>query len=159
MHRKILNLNKQVAVIISLVIIVFIDIAGTTVPIHKKNFKNLKILPQDISNEKLHRVMDEFNQSLGVKCNYCHAPKDSLGHIDFASDSNSTKEAARDMMRMSIQINKEFLMVKHPMIGDSTMVVTCYTCHHGTPFPDRKIEVIPVTKHPITVGDTILQNH
>lgn len=159
MHRKILNLNNQVLVIAGLAIMVLISIAGTTPSINKNSFKNLKILPQNISNEKLHGIMDEFNQSLGVKCTYCHAPKDSLGHMDFASDNNNTKEDARYMMKMSIQINKEFLMVKQPMIGDSTMAVTCYTCHHGTPFPDKKLETLPVIKSPIIAADAILQKH
>lgn len=140
MHDKKLKLPKQFVVITCLIAILLLGIAGTTPPVHKDAFKNLKILPHDISNEKLHNIMNEFNQSLGVKCAYCHAPKDSLGIMDFASDINSTKEDARNMMKMTIQINKDYLKVNQPMIGDSTMVITCYTCHHGSPYPDRKME-------------------
>ena len=122
-----------------LALFVAIGIAGTTSrPTHHNNFKNLQVLPKDISNEDLHKIMDQFNQSLGVRCNYCHAQKDTSRHLDFASDSNHVKDGARYMMRMTMQINKDYLQVKQPLIGDSTLVVTCYTCHRGSPFPDSK---------------------
>ncbi len=151
--------NKPFIVIASLTIIVLIGIAATAPPVNKNAFKNLKVLPQDISKEKLHNIMNEFNESLGVKCTYCHAPKDSLGHMDFASDSNNSKEDARYMMKMTMQINKDYLKVNQPMIGDSSMVITCYTCHHGTPFPDRKMEVFAEPKNKSNLTDTTNGKH
>lgn len=140
MHIKFIESNKKLLVIISLVAVVLLGIAGTTPRLHKNNFKNLKVLPQDISDEALHKIMKEFNGSLGVHCDYCHAKNDTSKHLDFASDSNHVKESARYMMRMTLQINKDFLQVKQPLIGDSTLVVTCYTCHHGNAFPDNKLK-------------------
>ena len=139
MNPGLFKTNKKIIVIACLVMMVLLGTAGTTAPINKSAFKNLKILPQDISHEKLNMIMDQFNQSLGVKCNYCHAKKNENEHLDFASDSNHTKEDARYMMRMTMQLNKEFLQVKQPQIGDSSLPVSCYTCHHGSPYPDSKI--------------------
>ena len=39
---------------------------------HEPHFKNLKILPKDISEHDLDSVMHHFTASLGVKCNFCH---------------------------------------------------------------------------------------
>jgi len=130
--------NKKLMVIAGLVIIIMIGVAGTTPPAHPNLFKNLQVLPKDISKEALHKVMEQFTSGLGVHCNYCHVENNSTKHMDFASDSNHVKDAARYMMRMTISINKDYLEVKQPMIGDSTMVVTCYTCHHGNVYPDNK---------------------
>lgn len=96
-------------------------------------FKNLKVLPADISHKKLDEIMDNFKMALGVKCGYCHAPsKDNPRKLDMASDANSKKDIARDMMRMSMEINSKFFT-------DSTKAgiykVSCYTCHHGEAKP------------------------
>lgn len=96
-------------------------------------FKNLKVLPADISHKKLDEIMDNFKVALGVKCGYCHAPsKDNPRKLDMASDANPKKDIARDMMRMSMEINSKFF-------SDSAKAgiykVGCYTCHHGEAKP------------------------
>ena len=49
-------------------------------------FKNLKVLPKDITDEALDSVMGEFSISLGVRCNFCHARKSDTTKrgLDFA---------------------------------------------------------------------------
>lgn len=37
-------------------------------------WKNLTVLPQDITKDDLEKVMKEYNAALGVKCSYCHVP-------------------------------------------------------------------------------------
>jgi len=90
----------------------------------------------------LGHIMHEFNQALGVKCNFCHAPnKDTaVHHPDFASDEKPEKEIARSMMKMTVKINDKFFGTKHAYIGDSTLTVTCSTCHHGQPHPEAMSE-------------------
>ena len=34
--------------------------------------KNLKVLPQDISDQKLDSIMESYNKALGVNCAFCH---------------------------------------------------------------------------------------
>lgn len=92
--------------------------------------KNLKVLPKNTSHEELEKVMREFKDALGVKCNFCHAPrKDDPKKLDFASDENDHKKIARDMMRMTARINKKFFK------GHQVAEVTCYTCHRGNEEP------------------------
>ncbi|WP_143305079.1 c-type cytochrome [Chitinophaga vietnamensis] len=111
--------------------------AGTlcslSLPQEKEGPKNLKVLPKSISHEELIVVMRNFNASLGVKCNFCHAQdKNDPKHLDFASDENPHKGVARDMMRMTKRINKKFFK------SSDNMTITCYSCHHGNEEPKSK---------------------
>jgi hypothetical protein len=100
-------------------------------------FVNLKVLPRDISSKALSAIMvDEFQDDLGVSCNFCHAENKDTHKPDYASDEKPEKQVARLMMRMTIGINKKYFKLTRPMIGDSTLQVTCGTCHHGQPHPD-----------------------
>jgi Photosynthetic reaction centre cytochrome C subunit len=82
-------------------------------------------------------MVDDFEDGLGVSCNFCHAEEKGSHRLDYASDAKPEKEIARMMMRMSVQVNKKYFRLKHPMIGDSSLVITCNTCHHGQPHPDN----------------------
>lgn len=97
-------------------------------------FKNLKVFPKNISPDALHKYMDDFNEGLGVKCNYCHAKNEEGTHLDFASDDKPEKEMARNMIRLTMEINQKYFNYN----GDSTAAwrVTCATCHKGQPIPD-----------------------
>lgn len=95
--------------------------------------KNLKVLPKNISHEELETVMKGFNAALGVKCNFCHAPK-SNGEkgLDFASDANHHKEVARQMMKMTKKINGKYFKHEHEGMVQN---ITCETCHNGNKEP------------------------
>ena len=51
-------------------------------------FKNLKILPKDITKKQLDSVMDHFSVSLNVGCDFCHVENKEKTDMDFASDDN-----------------------------------------------------------------------
>jgi hypothetical protein len=103
-----------------------------------REFKNLKVLPKNISSKELSKIMvDEFQDDLGVSCNFCHAENKDTQRPDYASDEKPEKQIARAMMLMTIGINKKYFKLKRPMIGDSTLAITCATCHHGQPHPDN----------------------
>jgi cytochrome c5 len=102
-------------------------------------FKNLKVLPKDISKEKLDSVMHHFTAALGVKCNFCHA-MGSNGHPDFASDDKPEKEITRIMMKLTAAINKDYFDYTILYKAGETMAVSCYTCHDGFPRPELKHE-------------------
>ena len=133
--KTILNqVNRKLIVIAAMVILVIC--VAATLPTHGL-YKNLKILPQDITKEAMDKIMDvEFSAGLGVKCNYCHAKEQGTDSLDYASDANTKKEEARDMMNITMKINNENFEVKKPLIGDPGMIVTCYTCHHGNYYPE-----------------------
>lgn len=97
-------------------------------------WKNLKVLPQDISEDSLKAIMRFYNASLGVKCTFCHAPGDN-GHPNFASDDKPEKDIARYMMKLTTDINKNYFNFNQSANPDTLQVVTCYTCHNGHPHP------------------------
>jgi hypothetical protein len=125
--------NKLIAITVILAF-VGLSIAATT-----PNFKhkNLQILPQDISEAKLDSIMQTYSKALGVDCAFCHAPFDKKfpGNLDFASDSNHMKEEARKMMRLTIQLNKDYFYYDTMQRPEYLKVVSCFTCHRGDPFP------------------------
>jgi hypothetical protein len=100
-------------------------------------FVNLKILPKNISSKLLNQIMvDDFSDGLGVSCMSCHAEDSTTHRVNYASDANPQKNMARRMMKMTLKINRQFFGIRHPSIGGSTMVVTCFSCHRGTFFPN-----------------------
>jgi hypothetical protein len=100
-------------------------------------FHNLKVLPKNISSKMLQGIMiDEFEDALGVGCGFCHGEQPGSHRPDYASDAKPEKAIARAMMRMTINLNKKYFLVKKPAIGDPALVITCNTCHHGQPHPD-----------------------
>ncbi|MBK7735306.1 MAG: c-type cytochrome [Chitinophagaceae bacterium] len=103
-------------------------------------FKNLKVFPKNISSEALHKYMDDFNEGLGVKCNYCHAKNEEGTQLDFASDDKPEKEMGRIMIKLTMEINQKYFNYR----GDSTAEwrVTCNTCHRGNPIPSLQDTLI-----------------
>ena len=91
--------------------------------------RNLKVLPKDISDRELMRLMFTYQQYLGVPCNYCHAQDPDTGQIDYASDDNPVKETARFMITMTGDINSKYLS----RLGNSRYAepITCGNCHRG----------------------------
>lgn len=131
--------SRKWMVITSLFSFVFVSVAAIKPGAPPKSeYKNLRVLPKNISKKELSRIMvDEFQDDLGISCNFCHAENKETHKPDYASDEKPEKEIARYMMRMEIGINKKYFKPGHPMIGDSALVITCATCHHGKPHPDN----------------------
>ncbi|TCZ74200.1 c-type cytochrome [Flaviaesturariibacter aridisoli] len=95
-------------------------------------YKNLKILPKNITHEQMDSVMHHFSAALGQRCNFCHVRNDSTRVWDFASDANKHKLVAREMMTMTNKINnKYFEEAGDPKKLDTKLMVTCFTCHGG----------------------------
>jgi hypothetical protein len=104
----------------------------------ESTFKNLKILPRNISQKQLSAIMvDQFQDDLGVSCNFCHSENKETHKPDYASDEKPEKQVARLMMQMTNRINKKYFKLGHAMIGDSTSIVSCGTCHQGKPRPEK----------------------
>ena len=133
-----MQINKKIGVFGTLIPIIAVSVALIEPPHRKDDFKNLKVLPKDISSKDLQKIMvDEFQDGLGVGCSYCHAQEKESLHLDYASDEKPEKEIARLMMLMTLDINKKYFGVEHPLIGDSVLTISCSSCHHGTPHPDK----------------------
>jgi hypothetical protein len=87
-----------------------------------EEFKNLKVLKPAGKAEKM-RIMAAYNKELGVKCEYCHDPK------DYAKEENEQYHKARMMQTMVNEINAKFFNYK------DAPQVSCVFCHGGNPKP------------------------
>jgi hypothetical protein len=124
-------LSKKLVTIFALTLLVAGGIAAITPP--KGRHKNLKILPQDISVEKLDSIMQSYNKALGVSCSFCHTVvKDSF---DFADDKLPMKAEARKMMEMTISMNKTYFYFDTTVRPEYLKVVHCMMCHRGEAYP------------------------
>ena len=144
-----MNLNKVKKIgILAAVLVVVASCAtaakgkvdqGKEVAKVESQWANLKVLPQDISEDELKGLMREYNAALGVKCNHCHAPN-AEGKMDFASDAKKEKDYARHMITMTGEINKKHFDYDP---ADKNKV-TCFTCHQGSVSPKKTpAEVLP----------------
>jgi len=127
-----------------IIISALVTIAANTVtpPPPVEEFKNLKVLPKNITDEQLDSVMDNFKASLGVNCSFCHAAAKDTSvkrHLDFASDEKPTKLRAREMMQMTAYLNENYFNPEHSSQPDTIHQVICYTCHRGFHEPDADL--------------------
>ena len=98
-------------------------------------FKNLKVLPKNISEAKLDSIMDSYNASLGVKCDFCHSKNIADTELAFELDTKSEKIITRKMMLMTYDINTKYFLEKpNRLVGQR---VTCNTCHNGKAYPEE----------------------
>ncbi|MEO8762660.1 MAG: c-type cytochrome [Ginsengibacter sp.] len=124
-------MKKSILILVSCMMSIILFQAFTATP--DPHFKNLHILPKDISMHDLDSVMHHFNASLGVKCNFCHVINEDTKKRDFANDDKPEKMIARKMMLMSIDLNKNYFkdmdedMEHHDMdkdmLHDSVMIM------------------------------------
>jgi tetratricopeptide (TPR) repeat protein len=99
---------------------------GAQIP---EKFRNLQVLPKNISRTDLTRIMRGFAFSLGVRCEYCHSVKDGKPDgANFAGDEKEPKRSARVMLRMVAAINADYI---GKLGGTPSVEVECFTCHRG----------------------------
>jgi hypothetical protein len=93
----------------------------------------LEVLPKNWTREQVDLVMETFNTSLGVDCDYCHAedpdaPAPGPGEkprLDYASNEKQEKAVSRMMVSLVMAINDDL----------EDEIVSCYTCHNGKATP------------------------
>ena len=106
--------------------------AGGTPP---APMKNLQVLPKDMPQPQVVAMMRIFNAALGVNCDHCHVwvkPGDPSN--DMAADTKTAKIVAREMMRMTTDVNTRLAAaIKKP--ADQIAKVECGTCHRGAAIP------------------------
>lgn len=100
-------------------------------------WKNLKVLPNDISKDSLFGLMENYSVALGVKCSHCHVPmKNDPKKLDFAKDEKIEKEIARGMIVMTNDINENYFKPHFPDPKPAhVLVADCVMCHRGNPNP------------------------
>lgn len=113
-------------------------------------FKNLQVYPKDILPEKLDHDMDLFSRSLGVECGYCHAHEGEK--FDYASDEKPKKKEARDMMRMTNDLNEKYFGADLKTTKPDDLAMNCYTCHRGEEHPVIPWDTVNVKPVPIRIS-------
>ncbi len=94
---------------------------------------NLKVLPKGTTGQQVNDIMQQWERSLGIQCNSCHAEdRENLDpngrpQLNFADDSKPMKAVARTMYTMTEEINSSYLA----KIDSSGVPLTCGTCHRG----------------------------
>ncbi len=100
-----------------------------------QKFKSIKVL-NDMPAEQLGKVMNLMSASLGVQCKYCHASNDA----DFEKEGFEHKDAARAMLKMVFDINKNYF--------EGRPEVTCNTCHRAQGHPQAALNLYPPAPEP-----------
>jgi hypothetical protein len=150
------TLLKSIALVFSIVAIFLIFDNGSEVvratrvqPPQEKTVeqvaKNIKVLT-GMPESQLIPVMNFFSASLGRRCNYCHV--NNQGQWDYASDAKPEKTAAREMIKLVLDINKTTERLKLDP-------VSCYTCHRGRTSPQSVPALpLPLPSPPPNAGGT-----
>ena len=103
---------------------------------------NIQVFPKDATRAQVVQTMNAFNESLGVKCDYCHVLEGPGKRNDFASDEKRTKKVARQMFLFRDQINA-MLPIVVGKTGDAGVTrVLCRSCHVGLPIPKQTTEIV-----------------
>jgi len=140
-----MQINKKVTATLGLLSVVLFVAATSIAP--EREYKNLKVLPKDISHEDLGKVMGKWSHALGVHCNFCHVRDEQANKMDFPNDAKPEKETARHMFQMMNKINKKYFNAQKDSSG---MVmesgISCVTCHHGTQHPETAIKAPEANK-------------
>ncbi len=129
---------KKIKVLAGLGFITLLGIIAAKPPQEKEpEYKNLQVLSKKISDKDMDYVMETFGVHLGVNCMFCHVShqKGFEFSFDYASDSMMNKRVARDMLRMTMKINKKYFDIKLTGLMDTRGRVWCRTCHQGKPVP------------------------
>jgi Photosynthetic reaction centre cytochrome C subunit len=133
---------RSIQVTLVLIIFIILGIAAMEHPAHKTQtadrYKNLQVLPKNITPDSLDRLMDGYNEMLGVDCKFCHVRDKKADTLMFDKDDKSEKEITRNMMRMTMDINKKYFQFNENVNAQQVQAVTCYTCHKGEPMPEKE---------------------
>ena len=105
------------------------------------SFHNLRVLPPNITHDELIATMRGIARSLGTRCNHCHVanPPGAAEEFDYPSDAKPEKNVARTMLRMTRNINAQYVS----KVNAHGQTVTCFTCHRGHTVPEIQAAEAP----------------
>ncbi|MDB5206728.1 MAG: c-type cytochrome [Flavisolibacter sp.] len=148
-------MKRPFFVTIGIICLVIISYAFTG--IKDPGYKNLKVLPKNITEQQMDSVMNHFSVSLNVECGFCHVHNVEKDEWDMASDKKKHKLVAREMMTMTNKLNDQYFPYSGKAANLSTaLTVTCYTCHNGQKEPVTKPVKVPEQQQHLT--DTTKRN-
>jgi Photosynthetic reaction centre cytochrome C subunit len=130
--------SKKITVLSGLAGFVFLGIlAAKPLQQEKPVYKNLKVLSKNISDDDMDYVMETFSMHLGTNCLFCHPGKQTGTEFkfDYVTDVLRNKRVARDMLRMTMKLNKKYFNVTLTGLMNTRGIIWCKTCHQGNPVP------------------------
>src|SRR5664279_871431 len=131
---------KKIIVLSGISGLCLLGILAAKPPENKTEYKNLKVLSKNISDEDMDFVMQSFSVNLGANCLFCHPGKQNGTEfsIDYVTDILQNKRVARDMLTMTMKLNKKYF--NSPLTGlmNTRGKIWCKTCHQGSPVPILK---------------------
>ena len=135
-------INKKNSIYAGILLFLVAGIAATRPPQEKPEWKNLRVIPKNMDEDQMERIMHQYTRQLGVTCSYCHPdtkPDVFPRRVDFASEEKPEKLTARNMMIMTDKLNKKYFDFKNNYGFESlkTAIITCNTCHRGLPKPSN----------------------
>ncbi|MDH4038169.1 MAG: c-type cytochrome [Candidatus Krumholzibacteria bacterium] len=130
--------HRIVVPVLTACIAVSVSSAQAQIP---DTFTNLKVFPRDIKKQELVGAMRSFSMALGVRCDHCHMEDEVTHENDWASDAKDAKKIAREMMKMSGEVNSILAKSIGSMRPDP-LQVRCVTCHHGLVKPETLEQVL-----------------
>ena len=131
-------MKKSLLITLCFGVLIAVSLAFTNDSKSDEPWKNLKVLPQDITQKQMDSVMDHFSKSLNVSCDFCHIENKADQSMDYVTDKNKHKLVARDMMRMTDSINDRYFdLTGAKRTLNTQLMVTCFTCHNGRKEPLR----------------------
>lgn len=131
------QMKKTLAVLAGMTLLLVVSLAFTS-PDRGPGWKNLKILPQNTTEQQMDSVMEHFSVSLNVGCEFCHVKtiNGTTEEWDMASDKKKHKLQAREMMKMTNELNDRYFPYGGKAADLNTaLTVTCYSCHNGRKEP------------------------
>lgn len=95
---------------------------------------NLQVLPKNLSRQSVRKLMKAYTRELGVTCAHCHVEDPQTQTLDYVSDDKPTKQTARIMIAMLMDINDKYVarLGRDPKYS---VPVTCGSCHQGQSTP------------------------
>ena len=143
MRSRFLHKNRKIIVYAGIGLFIATGISATNISPEKDDWKNIKIIPKNIDEDQMERIMHQFSGQLGVTCSYCH-PDTKPGifprRVDFVTDEKQEKRTARKMMLMTDKLNKKYFNYSNDYSFSSLQShpgITCNTCHRGLPIPSN----------------------
>jgi tetratricopeptide (TPR) repeat protein len=146
---------KKIALAFFMSVFVLSVISNAQMP---DKFKNLKILPKDITKDQLDKIMDSFTEGLGVNCEFCHVRDEQTNKMEFDLDQKTAKSKARIMLQMTMDINKKYLS-QLSQFSDNIIQVECITCHRGNKMPKMLEDVLYSTIQKAGIDSAISTYH
>ncbi len=98
--------------------------------------ENVEVMDPSMGLKAARRHMMTFNEALGMKCRDCHVLR------DFPSDEKPIKLVAREMMKMTRDLNEQWFS------GSAEDIISCWTCHAGERRPSQPPEALSAPPAP-----------